>query len=76
MEPCQTQVFFEEIYGLLEQIGNQRLVLKDEAITKVTELVKRCRKSSVRWDAVWRRVHTLSRTCIGLSPWVTVICTT
>ena len=58
MEPCQTQVFFKEIYGLLELISNQQLVLKEEAITRVTELVKR-----------WQEIECPMGRCVAPCPY-------
>jgi len=40
MGSCTTEEFFEELCGLLQAVGNEQLVLKDEAISRVTELVQ------------------------------------
>src|SRR5207245_519648 len=41
MGSCKTEEFFEEICGLLQALGNEQLLLKDEEISRVTELVQR-----------------------------------
>jgi hypothetical protein len=41
MGTCQTVEFFEENHDLLKAIANENLILKEEAIMRVTELVQR-----------------------------------